>query len=133
MGSGGSRNRSGPAPDPNSGRSDRRGFSLTALPNEGYQGEAPHFPLVGLGEGGQEVAQRERVIWESAWTTPQAAAWARESWRWPIVAEYCRLKAIVELNAGANAALTRSASRRPDSRTMAGRLLLPTLSLPLRL
>ena len=45
MGSGGRRNRSGPQKQENSGRSDRAGFSLTALPAEGYDGEVPAFPL----------------------------------------------------------------------------------------
>lgn len=111
MARGGARNRSGPAPDPNSGRSERRGFSLTALPNEGYQGEPPDFPL---SPGPDEVAGTEVAIWRSAWTTPQAAAWSREPWRWPIVAEYCRLKAIVELDPGASAALVGQLHRYRD-------------------
>lgn len=102
MAHGGARNRSGPQPDPNSARSDRRGLSLTALPNEGYQGDIPDFPL---GEGPDYVSHRERQVWVEAWRTPQAAAWAREPWRWPTIAEYCRLKATVEANPGAVAAL----------------------------
>ena len=85
MGSGGSRNRSGPAPDPNSGRSDRRGFSLTALPNEGHQGEAPTFPL-------PDALDRELEVWLQLWRTPQACAWVRESWRWLNVADLVRLQ-----------------------------------------
>ena len=102
MAHGGARNRSGPPPDPKSGRSDRRGFSLTALPNEGYRGAVPEFPL---GDGPDDVSMRELAVWAEAWRTPQAAAWAREPWRWPMIAEYCRLKATVEANPGANAAL----------------------------
>ena len=45
MSSGGARNRSGPQADPNSERSDLRGYSLTALPSEGYAGPVPEFPL----------------------------------------------------------------------------------------
>lgn len=85
MASGGARNRSGPAPDPNSGRSDRRGFSLTALPNEGYQGEAPTFPL-------PDALDRELEVWLQLWRTPQACAWVRESWRWLNVADLVRLQ-----------------------------------------
>ncbi|MDZ4322339.1 MAG: hypothetical protein U1A07_26530, partial [Phenylobacterium sp.] len=48
---------------------------------------------------------REGVVWVEAWRTPQGAAWAVESWRWPIVAEYVRLKVTVELDPGSNAAL----------------------------
>lgn len=35
------RYRSGPQADPNSGRSEVRGYTLTALPSEGYDGEVP--------------------------------------------------------------------------------------------
>lgn len=94
MSRGGARNRSGPPSDPNSGRSERRGLSLDALPNEGFQGEIPEFP---------KPVQDERVLvlWEEAWRTPQAAAWKRESWRWPIVAEYCNIAFLVEVEASA--------------------------------
>ncbi|HEY4536424.1 MAG TPA: hypothetical protein VIG71_10735 [Enteractinococcus sp.] len=94
MSRGGARNRSGPAADPNSGRSDKRGLSFKALPNEGFQGEIPKFP---------KPVQDDRVLqlWEEAWRTPQAAAWKRESWRWPIVAEYCNIAYLVEVEASA--------------------------------
>lgn len=86
---GGARNRSGPAPDPSSGRSDRRGLSFQALPNEGYRGDVPEFPL-------PDASEREVDLWEQAWRTPQAAAWALEAWRWQVLAEYCRLVALNE-------------------------------------
>lgn len=85
MARGGARNRSGPAPDPNSGRSERRGFKLTALPSEGYRGEAPDFPLPG-------ATDRELEVWASLWTTPQACAWSMQSWRWMNVADLVRLQ-----------------------------------------
>jgi len=85
MPTGGARNRSGPAPDPLSGRSDRRGFKLTALPNEGYNDEPPAFPLPG-------VTKRESVVWTALWTTPQACAWSTQSWRWLSVADLVRLQ-----------------------------------------
>ena len=113
MARGGARNRSGPAPDPKSGRSDRRGLQLSALPNEGYRGEAPEWPLgPTVTEGLTE--DRELAIWSEAWATPQAAAWAVEAWRWPIVAEYCRLKAVVELAPHASAALVSQLHRYRD-------------------
>lgn len=83
MPSGGARNRSGPAPDPNSGRSDRRGLRLDALPSEGHNGEAPEFPL-------PDCTYNERSLWLWAWKTPQAEAWSREPWRWPAVALWVR-------------------------------------------
>ena len=85
MARGGARNRSGPAPDPNSGRSERRGFKLTALPSEGYRGKAPDFPLPG-------ATDRELEVWASLWTTPQACAWSMQSWRWMNVADLVRLQ-----------------------------------------
>ena len=86
MSRGGSRNRSGPAPDPSSGRSERRGYSLTALPAEGYDGPIPDFPL-------PDPSSREIEVWEQAWRTPQACAWSMpsESWRVRTVAMWVRL------------------------------------------
>jgi hypothetical protein len=89
MTSGGARNRSGPQPSPTSGRSDRRGLSLTALPNEGYRGEVPGWPLMGQSD-------REVELWAWAWTTPQASAWALEPWRWHSVAMWVRIAVICE-------------------------------------
>lgn len=108
---GGARNRSGPAKDPTSARSERQGFVLTALPNEGYQEDAPEWPL---GVGPEHVAGRELAVWAEAWTTPQAAAWSLEPWRWSIIAEYCRLKSIVEADPAASAALVSQLHRYRD-------------------
>lgn len=85
MARGGARNRSGPAPVEGSGRSDRRGFSLTALPAEGYDGPAPEFPL-------PDATDRELDVWAEAWRTPQACAWAQpsEAWRQRTVALWVR-------------------------------------------
>lgn len=85
MARGGARNRSGPKADPNSGRSDRRGYKLTALPAQGYDGPVPEWPL-------SEPSDRELDVWETLWRTPQACAWSMpsESWRMRTVALYCR-------------------------------------------
>lgn len=56
-------------------------------------------------ESTQEFRSRELEVWVESWRTPQASAWARESWRWPIIAEYARLKTVVEREPDANAAL----------------------------
>ena len=82
---GGARNRSGPAPQEGSGRSDRRGYSLAALPAEGFAGPVPDFPL-------PDPSDRELVVWEQAWRTPQACAWSMpsESWRTRTVALWVR-------------------------------------------
>ena len=106
MGRGGARNRSGPPPQEGSARSDARGYSLTALPAEGYRGPVPEFPLPlprsvlsdepGMVDGG--VAAREGELWEWAWRTPQACAWAlpSESWRSQIVARWVRQAVLCE-------------------------------------
>ena len=80
---GGARNRSGPPLDPNSGRSDARGVSLTALPSEGYRGRVPKFPL-------PDVTDRESALWRAVWRTPQACAWALQPWRHYTVGQYVR-------------------------------------------
>ena len=87
MARGGARNRSGRPPSEDSGRSDRRGFSLTALPAGGYDGEAPEFPL-------PNASERELTVWAQAWTSPQACAWSMpsESWRSETVALWVRTK-----------------------------------------
>lgn len=83
---GGARNRSGPKADPTSERSDRRGYTLTALPAEGYDGPVPDFPL-------PDASDRELEVWEQAWRTPQACAWSMPSERWRVrtVAMWTRL------------------------------------------
>lgn len=83
---GGARNRSGPAASENSGRSDRRGFSLTALPSAGYDGTIPDFPL-------PSATSRELEVWADAWRSPQACAWSMpsEQWRIRTVAMWTRL------------------------------------------
>lgn len=83
MTKGGARNRSGPQVDPRSGRSDSRGLKFTALPSEGFDGDVPEFDL-------PDATDRELEVWADLWATPQAAAWAAESWRIRTVALYCR-------------------------------------------
>lgn len=113
MGRGGARNRSGPQPEVTSGRSDRRGFTLSALPSDGYRGEAPEFPLPPLtvyweyfedkrkvrevDEAATNARQeRELELWRWAWTTPQACAWSLQPWRWQAVAMWVRTSALCE-------------------------------------
>lgn len=112
---GGARNRSGPQPDPSSGRSERRGFSLTALPSEGFSGEVPEFPLPARVvwdewfEDGKKVREsdegatkrvweRELELWAWAWSTPQACAWSMpsESWRLMAIAQWVRTSVLCE-------------------------------------
>ena len=82
---GGARVRSGPMPDPESGRSEHRGYRLSSLPNGGYQGDVPQFPLstfrqyknvknrkVYDASASARWRKRELEIWGSLWRTPQA-------------------------------------------------------------
>lgn len=73
---------SGPAKNPSSRTSERAGFTLTALPNEGYRGTVPN-----LADYLFDVTERHERIWADYWSTPQACAWSQESWRWPVVAD----------------------------------------------
>ena len=99
---GGARNRSGPAKDPASARSDQLGYRLTALPPEGFQGPVPRWPLprreLESAEETRRVAARERAMWRWAWRTPQAWGWAQpqEAWRLPVVAMWVRTFVICE-------------------------------------
>lgn len=108
MARGGARNRSGPQPDPLSGRSDARGVKLDALPNEGRRGEPPlewplgspavYIDVVVNGKPSRELdaeatavrAEAEQALWEEVWSYPQACAWELDRWRWNIVALYVR-------------------------------------------
>lgn len=113
MARGGARNRSGPPVDPKSGRSERKGFKLTALPSEGFDGEAPKFPLMTFTvyrweyedkrrfqvpdeDATEAFRDREQSLWEQAWTYPQACAWSLEPWRWNAVAMWVRTQVVCE-------------------------------------
>lgn len=91
MASGGARSHSGPPPDPESRTSERRGYTLTALPNEGYAGEAPD-----VADHLIAPTPRHEKVWADLWTTPQACAWSVERWRIPVVADL--VKYIVRLD-----------------------------------
>lgn len=111
---GGARNRSGPQADEGSLTSARKGLVLTALPSEGYRGEAPEFPLSlavvyyeyvdadgvrhrRVDEDATEIRRdREASLWAWAWSTPQACAWEVQPWRWHAVAMWVRTAALCE-------------------------------------
>lgn len=119
MARGGARNRSGPQPDPLSATSDRRGLQFRTLPAEGFSGTVPAFPIPNLMTDDERpkvhpISKREKVLWRQAWRSPQAVVWAEESWRWPILAEMCRLQATVELSPGRSAALVGQLHRHRD-------------------
>ena len=69
MPSGGARARSGPAPDPNALRRDRKSDAgWTVLPASGREGDAPEWPLT-------EWSRREEALWVQFWAKPQAILW----------------------------------------------------------
>lgn len=113
MSHGGARVRSGPVPNPRSERSKKRGLKFDFLDPEGYAGEVPKFPLPRLPlymetDGGKRVdnrasnarKKRELALWQWAWETPQAIAWAREPWRQYAVAMWVRTAVICEASEG---------------------------------
>lgn len=79
--------RSGPPKREGSGRADAAGYSLTALPAEGFAGPVPGWPL----EPGANAT--EELYWARAWRTPQACIWSKQEFAWlvPDVARWVRL------------------------------------------
>jgi hypothetical protein len=106
MPSGGARNRSGPQPDPNSLKSAKIGYTLTALPSQGYSGPVPAWPLEGQ-------TTREAAVWAEAWTTPQACAWSTQSWRYRTIAMWVRWSVRME-DSDATAAIATAVLRLAD-------------------
>lgn len=73
MTSGGARARSGPAPDPNALRRDRKSDAgWTTLPAEGRTTPAPDWPLDDV------PTDREWATWTRFWAKPQAVIWERD-------------------------------------------------------
>lgn len=69
MTSGGARARSGPPADPNALRRDRKDDrAWVTLPAEGFQGDAPAWPL-------GSSAPAELDLWTRLWAKPQAFMW----------------------------------------------------------
>lgn len=89
MASGGARNRSGPPPNPNSGRSETLGRVFRELPAEGYHEPPPEFPLPWPGD-------RELDVWDEIWTSPQALAWSETPWRWRSIGLWVRFSVRTE-------------------------------------
>ncbi len=67
---GGARVASGPPPDPNALRRNRKSDAAgwRTLPAEGRPGPPPKFPLV-------DVQPREWDLWRDLWSRPQAVMW----------------------------------------------------------
>lgn len=79
MASGGPRARSGPAPDPNALRRDRKSDAAgwTTLPSEGRGSDAPAWPLPEHAD--VDVRERESDVWWALWRLPQALLWESNS------------------------------------------------------
>lgn len=68
---GGARGRSGPPPDPNALRRDRKDDApWRTLPADGREGDVPVWPLA-------DPTRREELLWEKEWSRPQAVEWER--------------------------------------------------------
>lgn len=90
MSRGGARANSGPPPDPNALRRDRKSDDAgwRVLPHEGRQGDPPAWPLT-------ESTKREDVLWAAEWARPQAVVW-EENGQQVEVAMYVRALAEAE-------------------------------------
>lgn len=95
MASGGARARSGPAPDPNALRRDRKDDAgWTVLPAEGFGGVVPGFPL----SAGLAV---ELELWAELWAKPQAVMWAKFGMKFQVAAYVRAFLESVEAEASA--------------------------------
>ena len=70
MASGGARARSGPAPDPNALRRDRKDDKAWVTLPAVFEGDIPAWPF-------EPVSQDERDLWARLWRKPQAFMWAQ--------------------------------------------------------
>lgn len=95
MARGGARVNSGPPPDPNALRRERKddkaGWRL--LPPEGRAGDAPEWPLGPATEGVALDHAVEADMWATLWKAPQAVVWDELGWTME-VALYCRYMAM---------------------------------------
>ncbi len=91
MAKGGARANSGPPPDPNALRRDRKDDQgeWLDLPAVGRQGDTPDWPL-------SEAGEWELKFWEREWRRPQAVQWERNQ-QFEEVALYCRALADAQL------------------------------------
>lgn len=95
MASGGARARSGPAPDPNALRRDRKDDAgWETLPSGGHTGEIPSFPLPVPLVG-------EVELWKTLWGKPQAAMWAKLGLEYEVAAYVRAFLESVEAEASA--------------------------------
>lgn len=90
---GGANLMAGPPPKPDGQRRRTNAMvPMTYLPNEGYRGPVPEWPL-------RSVSKDERERWNWIWRTPQAAIWARDGIA-DVVARYVRNCLVIEESGG---------------------------------
>lgn len=103
MPSGGRRTSSGPAPDPDALRRDRKDDAgWVVLPAEGFAGEAPVYPLI-------DESDAELEYWAELWLKPQAVMWSRLGMRRQVAAyvrAFCE-STLPEASAGLKTAVLR--------------------------
>lgn len=106
MPSGGARARSGPPPDPNALRRDRKDDAgWVTLPAEGFTGDVPAFPIPG-------ALGTETNLWATLWRKPQGVMWAKLGMEFEVAA-YVRafLESVEpEASAGLKTAVLRMAA-----------------------
>lgn len=105
MTSGGARARSGPAPDPNALRRDRKDDAAWVTLPARFDGDVPAYPLVG-------GAGAELALWAELWEKPQAAMWSQLGLKWEVAA-YVRAfteSTLPEASAGLKTAVLRMAA-----------------------
>ena len=95
MASGGARRNSGPAPDPNALRRDRKDDAeWTTLPREGFSGEIPEFPL-------SDALGAETDLWMALWRKPQGFMWSKLGLEYEVAAYVRAFLESVEAEASA--------------------------------
>ena len=96
MPKGGARTNSGPPPDPNALRRDRKNDGeWTTLPAR-RDGNVPEWPLV-------EQTVREDDVWDAYWRKPQAILWDRNGQHFEVALHVRQLCAAEAHDAGVNA------------------------------
>ena len=96
MPKGGARTNSGPPPDPNALRRDRKGDAeWTTLPAK-HEGPVPEWPLL-------EQTDREADVWVSYWRKPQARLWLHNGQEYEVALHVRQFVAAEAHDAGVNA------------------------------
>ncbi len=96
MPKGGARTHSGPPPDPNALRRDRKSDGeWTTLPTR-RTGRVPAWPLV-------DQTQREAAVWGVFWRKPQAILWERNGQEFEVAMHVRQLCESEQLGAATNA------------------------------